>query len=453
MYAEIVFEKKTENDVAIAISSVLRSPTMEELADLATSELLQQEIDRLRVDNEHLQGSLLESQQHCHRLEEEASLLISGVKQQHDETDEDFKKRKQKIYNRRSYKRKKTTGSVQEENDNLITQLESLRGQLMNAQEKCERLSAKGINPIVDHIPGETDEQLNKRRQQIYNQRSYIKRRNNIRDNLQLQIGVAEIRRPTSVASLPVDNPIMDGLDHILSQYIKTHPRKWPLIFNKSRDIRLLNISYNINESGLIDVTRPKRASLDQSSAEIKRQFAIQFLDPNVKEWCDLFTLKASGLVRSAGLRPKAGLGLFAARPFKCGDRIAVYIGEIFDVEKLPEKKRTIYSLLFDIDKTGAPIKVRKESSTKSFIVDAGYCPKDSADSTKRPPVYFGIHYVNDPKWEPDGRHQPHRITRSTPCPPYNIEIGEDLVATTISDIEEGEELFWDYTAGTGVML
>jgi hypothetical protein len=182
----------------------------------------------------------------------------------------------------------------------------------MNAQEKCERLSAKGINPIVDHIPGETDEQLNKRRQQIYNQRSYIKRRNNIRDNLQLQIGVAEIRRPTSVASLPVDNPIMDGLDHILSQYIKTHPRKWPLIFNKSRDIRLLNISYNINESGLIDVTRPKRASLDQSSAEIKRQFAIQFLDPNVKEWCDLFTLKASGLVRSAGLRPKAGLGLFA---------------------------------------------------------------------------------------------------------------------------------------------
>jgi hypothetical protein len=96
MYAEIVFEKKTENDVAIAISSVLRSPTMEELADLATSELLQQEIDRLRVDNEHLQGSLLESQQHCHRLEEEASLLISGVKQQHDETDEDFKKRNRK---------------------------------------------------------------------------------------------------------------------------------------------------------------------------------------------------------------------------------------------------------------------------------------------------------------------------------------------------------------------
>jgi hypothetical protein len=377
-------------------------------------------------------------------------MKLSGVEQQDDETDADFKTRKQKIYNRRSYKKKKKTGSAQEENDDLITELETLRGQLIIAKENCERLAEKGINQIVNHRPGETDEQLYKRRTQIYNQRSYIKRRNHIRDNLPLQIGVAEIRRPTSVASLPADNPIMDGLDIIFSKYLKTHPRKWPLIFKKSRDIRLLNISYTLNESGLIEETRPKRASFDPSSSEIKRQFAIQFLDPNVKEWCDLFMLKASGLVRSAGLRPKAGYGLFAARPFKCGDRIAVYIGEIFDVENLPEKKRTIYSLMFDIDKTGAPIKVRKDSTTKSFITDPGYCPTDSVDSMKRPPVYFGIHYVNDPRWEPDGKHHPH--TRST-CPPYNIEIGVDLVATTICDIEEGQELFWDYTAGTGVML
>jgi hypothetical protein len=59
---------------------------MEELADLAASELLQQQIDRLTAENESLQGSLLESQRHCHRLEEEASLQISGVKQEHDKT-------------------------------------------------------------------------------------------------------------------------------------------------------------------------------------------------------------------------------------------------------------------------------------------------------------------------------------------------------------------------------
>ena len=70
----------------------------------------------------------------------------------------------------------------------------------------------------------------------------------------------------------------------------------------------------------------------------------------------------------------------------------------------------------------------------------------------KRPPVYFGMHYVNDPKWELDGKHQPHRITWQTTCPAYNIEIGVDLVATTISDIEEGQKLFWDYTDGSGIM-
>ncbi len=32
--------------------------------------------------------------------------------------------------------------------------------------------------------------------------------------------------------------------------------------------------------------------------------------------------------------------------------------------------------------------------------------------------------------------------------PAYNIELGEDLVVSTISNIEEGEELFFDYTGG-----
>ena len=171
-----------------------------------------------------------------------------------------------------------------------------------------------------------------------------------------------------------------------------------------------------------------------------------------MKEWCDLFLIKPSTIVKLVGLRQKAGYGLFSARPFRRGDRIGVYIGEIFDTEKLPDKKRTCYSLLFNIDKTASPLKVRQSSTTKFFYSDAGYCPKNSPDYLKRPPVYFGIHYVNDPKWEPDGKHQPHRITPKTTCPAYNIEIGVDLVATTIADIEEGQELFWDYTDGTGTM-
>ncbi len=66
---------------------------MDELAELATRELLQQEIDALKLEIESLQCELLESKEHCRRLEEEASLQL-GIERLLDETDDDFKKRK-----------------------------------------------------------------------------------------------------------------------------------------------------------------------------------------------------------------------------------------------------------------------------------------------------------------------------------------------------------------------
>jgi hypothetical protein len=306
----------------------------------------------------------------------------------------------------------------------------------------------------MEQLPWESDDQLRKHRQHTYNHRAYLKRKK----QMHVKKGAPELRRPTSVASLPADNPTMQGLEILLSKYTKTHPKNWPLLFQKSRDFCLLNVSYwIINESGLIKESNPKCASITLApstkilpSAKIRRHFAVQFLDPTVKEWCDLFFIKPSTLVAPGGVRQTAGYGLFSARPFKCGDQIAVYIGEIFDLNKFPSHKRTCYSLIFNINKTVAPLKVRQVSHPKMFILDARYCPKDSPDNMKRPPVYFGIHYINNPKWQPDGKQQPNRLTGQTIYPDYNIEIRNDLVATTISDIEVGEELFWDYTDGSG---
>ena len=112
------------------------SGTMDELAELATRELLQQEIDALKLEIESLQCELLESKEHCRRLEEEASLQL-GIERLLDETDDEFKKRKQSIYNRRSYKRGKKSGSAQEENARLITELESIRGKRIICEERC----------------------------------------------------------------------------------------------------------------------------------------------------------------------------------------------------------------------------------------------------------------------------------------------------------------------------
>ncbi len=209
------------------------------------------------------------------------------------------------------------------------------------------------------------------------------------------------MRHPTSVTRLPSDVPSMPGLEIILNKYLKTLPKHWPQVFQKSHDFRLLNVSYWINESGLIKESNPKwpaftlspnigaakAASKISPSAEIKRHFAVQFLDPNLREWCNLFEIKPSCIVQSQGLRSRAGYGLFAARPFKNGDRIGLYIGQTFDLNTFPERKRTCYAAMFDVKK-------------KSFISDVGYSPKHSPNNMNRPPVYFRTHYTNDPNWD-----------------------------------------------------
>ena len=421
--------------------------------------LLRQEHESLKEENHSLKNQLESLKDDCQRLETEAGMELDIAKQP-GETEQDFRKRKNTIYSKRSYKRKKNQ-SPKDENRTLIAELESLRGQLFESEAKCEQLLEENTFHVV-RLPGETKEEFQKRRQAVYNHRSYSRRKN----NMKIQKGVPEQRHPKSVAHLPADNPCMAGFEIILSKYLKAHPKTWPVIFQKNQDIRLLNVSYWVNDSGLIKECSLKRAATMEiprsgeresvkimPSFETERHFAVQFLDPNTREWCNLFFIKPSGLVRTEGLRPKAGLGLFAARPFKNGDRIGVYIGEVFEADKFPSKKRTNYSLMFDVEKTAAPKRVKLASRTKSYISDAGYSPRGSTDNMKRPPVYFGIHYINDPKWEPDGKQQSHRVTRSTTCPPYNVEIGEDLVVTTIVDVEEGEELFTDYTAGCGSML
>jgi hypothetical protein len=426
---------------------------MDLLANLASDEVLRTEITNLRSTNLTLNEELVEARERCQRLEEEASMQL-GFPRGKDETEEEFKNRKQTVYNKRSY-RKQRGDTPEEENRRLISELETLRGQLILLEEKCDRLSEVGNLQLLDRLPDESDAHFAKRRAITYNSRSYQKRKK----RMKLKKGTPEPRHPSSVASLPADNPTMQGLDMILNRYTKQHPKTWPSMFQKSQDIRLLNVSYWINESGLIKESNPKRASVTLSppskilpSSEIKRYFAVQFLDPNVNEWCDLFFIKPSTLVVPRGPRQNAGYGLFSARPFKCGDRIAVYIGEVFEFDELPANKRTCYSLAFDINETAAPLKKRRACRGNLYISDCGYPPKDSTDNMKRPPVYFGIHYVNDPKWQPDGIQEQKRASRGRILPPYNMQIGTDLVATTISDIEEGEELFWDYTAGTGSM-
>ena len=66
--------------------------------------------------------------------------------------------------------------------------------------------------------------------------------------------------------------------------------------------------------------------------------------------------------------------------------------------------------------------------------------------------MYLGIHYANDPNWDRLGTQKIKWVTRRIGSPAYNIKLGEDLVASTISNIEAGEELFLNYTGSSDNM-
>jgi FtsZ-binding cell division protein ZapB len=108
---------------------------MDALAQTATTQLLTVEIEGLKLEIQSLRVDLQESQERCQWLDEEASLLLN-VERLHHETDDDYKKRKVSIYNKRAYKREKQRGSAEEENKMLIAQLETLRGELIQSEDK-----------------------------------------------------------------------------------------------------------------------------------------------------------------------------------------------------------------------------------------------------------------------------------------------------------------------------
>ena len=100
------------------------------------------------------------------------------------------------------------------------------------------------------------------------------------------------------------------GIEISFGKKLEAHPKAWAVHFQKNPGIRLLNVKYLVNDSGLIKECSLKRAATMEiprsgeresvkimPSFETERHFAVQFLDPNTREWCNLFFIKPSGLV------------------------------------------------------------------------------------------------------------------------------------------------------------
>ena len=147
---------------------------------------------------------------------------------------------------------------------------------------------------------------------------------------------------------------------------------------------------------------------------EHNRAFKIQLVT-GPSQFVDLFEVKKSKI-------EGAGYGLFALREYNKNDIIGIYFG---DIAKEGEAC-TDYSM-----KVPWRFKRRKE---KIVIIDAFKSSLAQMKFEQRKPVYFGLHFVNDPYLCPEK-------TNATP----NIQISDRLQGVATRDIKCGDEILLDY--------
>jgi hypothetical protein len=277
---------------------------------------------------------------------------------------------------------------------------------------------------------GETKENFAARRNRLYRNRSYFK------DALLAEREAA--KAPKLEASVPVDivdlrnidDDIHWHLDKVRALFDRKPMEQWPNIFRQKNIGRVVHVSewlHGTSEHFIYEMNG-KKDPVDESShqlyfkndraREIRRTFLVQVLQGNC--WCDLFKIAPSTL-------EDAGNGLFAARVFKAAEIIGLYIGSVRKADNCPAITRTEYALA-------------AKSGGVNVIIDPGRVI--SGEVTYKLPVYFGIHFANDPQWKMkkkgrNSRHQKHKA--------YNVEIRSDMRVVTLCDIKYGEEIFLDY--------
>ena len=287
---------------------------------------------------------------------------------------------------------------------------------------------------ITSQLRNESKDEFKRRKQVMYNKRAYAKRF--AREKAVKKVGtVLETRVPSSISTIPSDNPLETALHKMVEVYLKIDPLEWTKKFHGDGDVRVLHISaweYTNYPGTLLrktDITR--QPIVIAPNQEKDRSFAIQFRNANTGEWCDLFHIRPSQLTNWQNLRVKAGLGLFAARPFKAGDNLGLYIGPCRRADEYPQKRRSVYAMLFERKHT------KNKSDNGTWVVDPGISP--SSGQFERRPVFFGMEFLNDPNYQTRARRD---------APPYNMSVQENLTVVAVTDIEKGSKLLLDYNYG-----
>jgi hypothetical protein len=281
---------------------------------------------------------------------------------------------------------------------------------------------------------GETPANFLSRRNRLYRKRSYFK------DALLAEREVAKVPKleaavPITVGDLKfVDDDIHWHLGKVGEDLANKPMEQWPVIFRKNKIGRVVHVSEWIHGTsehflyplgGVQDKVESTSSELlfkKDGSEEIRRTFLVQVLQDG--SWCNLFKIAPSSFSRKEGTRKKGGYGLFAARILKAAEMVGLFIGSVRPASKYPMEKRTVYALA-------------ARSKGVDVIVDPGR--ESKGDVSYKMPVFFGIHYANDPQW---GIKKEKRTSKH---PDYNVEIRSDMRVVTLRDIAFGEEIFLNY--------
>ena len=135
-----------------------------------------------------------------------------------------------------------------------------------------------------------------------------------------------------------------------------------------------------------------------------------------------LFTIKPSTI-------KNAGLGLFFAQNIKQGRCIGYAHGKAF-----PASEDYVSQYAWKSD----PLKTIVD--TKGGI----------SDSRKAYPVYFGIHFANDPglsskNAEINANQGPLTRQQAEEIPRFNVTVDSHFWVYTLADVQKGEEVFVNY--------
>jgi len=265
---------------------------------------------------------------------------------------------------------------------------------------------------------GESDKEFKRRRNRIYNMRfkkkKKIERERTLKNHGNYRVALNYVAKKTNNVTF---------ISELCEELLESGDYKTLAARVRKKDVLRVNTVTIWQDPKFKDCMEksltPNRKQNVPPEFELGRRFQVVARDTATNTWHELYEVKTSTI-------EGAGNGLFALRPFKRGEWMGIYIGEVRPFLQV-KKTKTIYAMRF------------RDKDKRDKIMDPGI--PGPGRSTQRLPVYFGIQFCNDPDWKEEGE----TTKKKTKTKNTNVSVYSDLGVLATRRIDVGDEIFLDY--------